>query len=124
MVRISSLTHRLVETIGFFRPMSHISAIFGTDEDEEILTSLYLIVNVSCARQDNRCGLKRMQNTQGLGLIHESQSIKDSSYTRSWFGWANSYFAEMILDLAGRKPGLILKSNESYVVGQCHSSQI
>ncbi|KAF8623421.1 hypothetical protein AX15_006364 [Amanita polypyramis BW_CC] len=83
-------------------PMSHISAIFGTDDDTEILTSLYLIVN----------------NTQGLGLIHESQSITDSSYTRSWFAWANSYFAEMILDLAQRKPGLILKSNESYVVGQ------
>ncbi len=58
-----------------------------------------------------------MQNTQGLGLIHESQSIVDSSYTRSWFAWANSYFAEMILDLALRKPGLILNSNESYVVG-------
>jgi len=82
-------------------PMSHISAIFGTDNDAEILTSLYLIVN----------------NTQGLGLIHESQSIIDSSYTRSWFAWANSYFAEMILDLALRKPGLILNSNESYVVG-------
>ncbi|KAF8351307.1 Six-hairpin glycosidase-like protein [Amanita rubescens] len=82
-------------------PMSHISAIFGTDDDAEILKSLYLIVN----------------NTQGLGLIHESQSIIDSSYTRSWFAWANSYFAEMILDLALRKPGLILNSNESYVVG-------
>ena len=28
------------------RPMSQISAIFGTDSDEEILTSLYLIANV------------------------------------------------------------------------------
>ncbi|KAF8639878.1 hypothetical protein AX17_001132 [Amanita inopinata Kibby_2008] len=81
-------------------PMSHISAIFGTDDDSEILTSLYMIVN----------------NTQGLGLIHESQSIVDSSYTRSWFSWANSYFAEMILDLAKRKPGLILKTNESYSI--------
>ncbi|PFH52869.1 glycoside hydrolase family 125 protein [Amanita thiersii Skay4041] len=83
-------------------PMSHISAIFGTDDDNEILTSLYTIVN----------------NTQGLGLIHESQSIRDSSYTRSWFAWANSYFAEMVLDLAERKPGLILKENKKYVAGQ------
>ena len=30
-------------------PMSRISAIFGTDDDDEILESLYLIVNVSCA---------------------------------------------------------------------------
>lgn len=29
------------------RPMSQISAIFGTDDDQEILTSLYLIANVS-----------------------------------------------------------------------------
>ncbi|KIL68123.1 glycoside hydrolase family 125 protein [Amanita muscaria Koide BX008] len=86
-------------------PMSHISAIFGTDSDDDILTSLYLIA----------------KNTHGLGLIHESQSIAESTYTRSWFAWANSYFAEMILDLAQRKPGLILSSNESYVVGQHHS---
>ncbi|KDR83528.1 hypothetical protein GALMADRAFT_54994 [Galerina marginata CBS 339.88] len=84
-------------------PMSHISAIFGTDNDQEILESLHIIAN----------------NTNGLGLIHESQSIYDpTSYTRSWFAWANSYFAEMILDLADRKPGLILKQNKSYKPGQ------
>jgi len=84
-------------------PMSHISAIFGTDDDQEILNSLYIIAN----------------NTNGLGLIHESQSIYNSTmYTRSWFAWANSYFAEMILDLAERKPGLILKQNTSYTIGQ------
>jgi hypothetical protein len=84
-------------------PMSHISAIFGTDNDQEIMESLYIIAN----------------NTDGLGLIHESQSIYDStSYTRPWFAWVNSYFAEMILDLADRKPGLILKQNKSYKPGQ------
>ncbi|KAK7470856.1 hypothetical protein VKT23_002272 [Stygiomarasmius scandens] len=81
-------------------PMSQVSAIFGTDDDNEILTRLYTIVN----------------NTAGLGLIHESQSIYNGSdYTRPWFAWANSYFAEMILDLAARKPGLILTSDEPYV---------
>jgi len=84
-------------------PMSHISAIFGTDDDQEILNSLYIIAN----------------NTAGLGLIHESQSIYNStSYTRSWFAWPNSYFAEMILDLAERKPGLILKQNIRYTIRQ------
>ncbi|KAF8076196.1 Six-hairpin glycosidase-like protein [Lyophyllum atratum] len=84
-------------------PMSQISAIFGTDDDQEILKSLYAIAN----------------NTNGLGLIHESQSIyKSTDYTRPWFAWANSYFAEMILDLADRKPGLILKVNKSYKPGQ------
>ncbi|KAF8897341.1 Six-hairpin glycosidase-like protein [Infundibulicybe gibba] len=84
-------------------PMSQISSIYGTDDDQEILRALYTIAN----------------NTDGLGLIHESQSIYDQTqYTRSWFAWANSYFAEMILDLANRKPGLILKQNKSYKPGQ------
>ncbi|KAJ7846793.1 Six-hairpin glycosidase-like protein [Mycena leptocephala] len=84
-------------------PMSQISAIFGTDDDAEIVQRLYLIAN----------------NTAGLGLIHESQSIYSSTdYTRGWFAWANSYFAEMILDLAQRKPGLIFKTNVPYVPGQ------
>ncbi|KAJ4472289.1 Six-hairpin glycosidase-like protein [Lentinula aciculospora] len=84
-------------------PMSQISAIFGTDDDEEIMKSLYLIVN----------------NTDGLGLIHESVSIyNQSDFTRTWFAWANSYFAEMILDLAERKPDLIFTDPVSYVPGE------
>ncbi|KAL0061344.1 hypothetical protein AAF712_011861 [Marasmius tenuissimus] len=84
-------------------PMSQVSAIFGTEDDEEIMNSLYLIVN----------------NTAGLGLIHESQNIYNATdYTRPWFAWANSYFAEMVLDLAERKPELILKDGERYVPGQ------
>ncbi|KAJ7843004.1 Six-hairpin glycosidase-like protein [Mycena olivaceomarginata] len=79
-------------------PMSQISAIFGTDDDEEILRRL---------------------NTAGLGLIHESQSIySPTDYTRGWFAWANSYFAEMLLDLAQRKPGLIFKTNTPYTPGK------
>ena len=31
------------------RPMSQISSIFGTDDDEEITTALYLIANVCTA---------------------------------------------------------------------------
>lgn len=88
-------------------PMSQISAIFGTDDDAEIKDRLKLII----------------ENTSGLGLIHESIHIYNASdYTRPWFAWANSYFAEMILDLAERKPGLILKDNTPYVVGKESSS--
>ncbi|KZT37646.1 hypothetical protein SISSUDRAFT_1062661 [Sistotremastrum suecicum HHB10207 ss-3] len=83
-------------------PMSLISAIYGTDDDDEIREMLYMIVN----------------NTSGLGLIHESVSIyNSSSYTRPWFAWANSYFAEMVLDLAERKPHLILKMEQPYRIG-------
>ncbi|PMB69317.1 Meiotically up-regulated 157 protein [Beauveria bassiana] len=84
-------------------PMSQISAIFGTDDDGEIAERLALI----------------MENTSGLGLIHESINIYNASdYSRPWFAWANSYFAELVLDLAERKPGLIFKKNEPYVIGQ------
>ena len=38
-------------------PMSRISAIFGTDDDNEILESLYLIANVSCATPAGRAHL-------------------------------------------------------------------
>ncbi|KAH7110697.1 Six-hairpin glycosidase-like protein [Dactylonectria macrodidyma] len=83
-------------------PMSQISAVFGTDDDHEITERLKLI----------------MENTSGLGLIHESINIYNSSeFTRPWFAWANSYFAEMVLDLAERKPGLIFKNDEPYEVG-------
>ena len=59
-----------------------------------------------------------MQNTAGLGLIHESIDIYDGTYTRPWFAWANSYFSEMLLDLASRKPHLIFDNDEPYVPGQ------
>ncbi|KAG8879181.1 hypothetical protein FRB97_001910 [Tulasnella sp. 331] len=77
-------------------PMSLISAIYGTDDDQEILQHLYTVVN----------------STAGLGLMHESVNIHEPKrYSRSWFAWANSYFSEMILDLAERKPHLILNSS-------------
>ncbi|KAK6446297.1 hypothetical protein FP744_10002547 [Trichoderma asperellum] len=84
-------------------PMSQISGIFGTDDDNEIKQRLATI----------------LENTSGLGLIHESVNIYNTSvYTRPWFAWANSYFAEMILDLAERKPHLVLKSGKPYKIGQ------
>jgi meiotically up-regulated gene 157 (Mug157) protein len=80
-------------------PMSQITNIFSSDDDDEILESLYMVVN----------------NTAGLGLIHESIDIYNANeYTRSWFAWANSYFSEMILDLAQRKPHLLFDSWEPY----------
>ncbi|KAF4336881.1 DUF1237 domain protein [Fusarium beomiforme] len=82
-------------------PMSQISGIYGTDDDDEITERLNMI----------------MENTSGLGLIHESVNIYNSSdFSRPWFAWANSYFAEMILDLAERKPSLIFKDDNPYFV--------
>lgn len=83
--------------------MSQISGIFGTDDDEEIKERLAMV----------------LENTSGLGLIHESIHIYNASdYTRPWFAWANSYFAEMLLDLAERKPGLIFNDGKPYTIGE------
>lgn len=53
-----------------------------------------------------------------LGLIHEGINVTDlTDYTRSWFAWANSVFAQTILDLAERKPHLLFgKDGEAYKI--------
>jgi len=83
-------------------PMSLISSIFGTDDDDTIVTALYTVAN----------------NTAGLGLIHESINVYTGTFTRPWFAWVNSFFAEMLLDLAKRKPGLIFTDDTPYFIGQ------
>lgn len=83
--------------------MSQISAIYGASSTEEIHDRLYLLAN----------------STSGLGLIHESINYRNGSdFTRPWFAWANSYFAEMLLDLGERMPGLIFKDDVPYYAGQ------
>ncbi|ALR04965.1 glycoside hydrolase family 125 protein [Xylella fastidiosa] len=44
----------------------------------------------------------------GTGFMHEAFHQDDpSTFTRSWFAWANSLFGELIVDLAQRKPHLL-----------------
>ncbi|CAK7220875.1 hypothetical protein SBRCBS47491_004336 [Sporothrix bragantina] len=75
-------------------PMSLLIQAQTSDDDAEIKECLDLVLS-----------------TARLGLIHESVDVNYvSSYTRSWFAWANGVFAETILDLAKRKPHLIFKA--------------
>jgi meiotically up-regulated gene 157 (Mug157) protein len=84
-------------------PMSQVSAIFASSDPVDIAARLSMILD----------------NTGGLGLIHESISIYNSSdFTRPWFAWANSYFAEMLVDLAERMPGIIFHDDTPYIIGQ------
>ena len=77
-------------------PMAAIVRILTSDDDDEIRGQLKMLLG----------------GTSELGLIHESvNSWNEWDFTRQWFSWANGLFGQMVLDLAGRKPGLL---GESY----------
>jgi meiotically up-regulated gene 157 (Mug157) protein len=63
--------------------------------------------------------LEMIKSASKLGLIHESVDVDSVGvYTRSWFAWANSVFAQMVLDLAERRPEVVFgKGGRKYVVG-------
>ncbi|PPJ50767.1 hypothetical protein CBER1_07479 [Cercospora berteroae] len=83
-------------------PMALLIQAMTSDDDEEISELLEAVKKAS-----------------PLGLVHESVNVeKIKDYTRSWFAWANSVFAQTILDLAERKPHLLFKpGSKPYVVG-------
>lgn len=99
----SSSTNKLGPHIGFEYawPMSLLLQAMTSDNDTEISHSLKLVLSAS-----------------PLGLVHESINVnRIHDYTRSWFAWANSVFAQTILDIAKRKPHLIFgEGAAAYVV--------
>lgn len=82
-------------------PMSLLVQAMTSDDDEEI----------------DRL-LQSVKQASPLGLIHESVNVdRVKEYTRSWFAWANSVFAQTILDVAERKPHILFgPGSEKYVV--------
>ncbi|KAI9800310.1 MAG: hypothetical protein M1833_003424 [Piccolia ochrophora] len=82
-------------------PMSLLLRAMTSDNDEEIMESVNLVRNAS-----------------QLGLVHESVNVnRVRDFTRPWFAWANSVFAQTILDLAARKPHLLFgEGAEPYVL--------
>lgn len=63
--------------------------------------------------------LAAVKEASPLGLVHESVDVEEiRTYTRSWFAWANSVFAQTILDIAERKPHLLFgEGAKEYVIG-------
>ncbi|KAF2859857.1 glycoside hydrolase family 125 protein [Piedraia hortae CBS 480.64] len=84
-------------------PMSLLVQAMTSDDDKEIESLL-----------------DRVKIASPLGLIHESVHVdRVRLYTRSWFAWANSVFAQTILDIAERKPHLLFGPGaKPYIVGK------
>lgn len=57
-----------------------------------------------------RCIDMLVKNTGGTGFMHEGFDKDDgSNYTRPWFAWSNSLFAEMIVDTYENHPEVLKK---------------
>ncbi|MCJ1339833.1 hypothetical protein MMC09_005125 [Bachmanniomyces sp. S44760] len=96
-------------------PMSRLVQAMTSNDDDEISESLEAVLH-----------------TSKLGLVHESINVdRVADYTSksfsgtfpgrpsnsvpgSWFAWANSVFAQTILDVAKRKPHLIFDTDTPY----------
>ncbi|KAI0024043.1 glycoside hydrolase family 125 protein [Xylariomycetidae sp. FL0641] len=82
-------------------PMAAIVRAMTSDDDDEIVAAVGEV----------------LRTTDGYGLIHESvDSFDESRWTRSWFGWGNAVFGQMIMELADRKPHLLETSFQPFFV--------
>ena len=73
-------------------PMSIMVRALTSDDDTEIRS----------------CLLWLKRSNAGTGFMHEAFDQDDAAhFTRPWFGWANSLFGELILELAERRPALL-----------------
>ena len=76
-------------------PMSLMMRAFTSTDDQEIKTSVKLLIN----------------NEAGTGFMHESFHKDDTTkFTRSWFAWANTLFGELILKLVNEDKVALLNS--------------
>lgn len=61
--------------------------------------------------------INMVRDSSRLGLVHESIDVNNiHEYTRPWFAWANSVFAQTVLKIAAERPHIIFgKGAEAYV---------
>ncbi|CAJ2509281.1 Uu.00g143070.m01.CDS01 [Anthostomella pinea] len=84
-------------------PMAAIMRAMTSDDDLEIINAIKEVV----------------QSTDGFGLIHESVNSFDAGqWTRSWFGWGNAVFGQMIMEFAERKPHILQESFQPFFIAK------
>jgi uncharacterized protein len=73
-------------------PMAQVSYAITSESDVEIRQMLAMLKSAAMS----------------TGFIHESyQKDSSSQFTRPWFAWMNSYFGELVANLAKTKPRLL-----------------
>jgi len=78
----------------FIWPMAISTRAWTSVDDDEIRAQLSMLLNSSVC----------------TGFIHESFTKNNATiFTRPWFAWANSQFADVILKVADERPHLIFK---------------
>ena len=91
----SGLTSPHSGTVNRFWPMATIMQALTSNNENEI---------ISC--------LKILKKTHaGTYFMHESINVDNpKKYTRPWFGWANSLFGELILEIIEKYPNIMKKT--------------
>lgn len=93
---VGSVAHGLTSphtgVVDHFWPMATIMQAFTTEDEKEIISSL-----------------KTLKNTHAnTYFMHESVHVDNPKYyTRPWFGWVNSLFGELILELSNKHPKIL-----------------
>ncbi|KAI1498033.1 hypothetical protein F5X99DRAFT_394921 [Biscogniauxia marginata] len=84
-------------------PMAAIMRAMTTDDDVEIITAIKEVLG----------------STDRYGLIHESVNSFDATqWTRSWFGWGNAVFGQMMMELSARKPHILKESFQPFFIAK------
>jgi meiotically up-regulated gene 157 (Mug157) protein len=76
--------------------------------DHHIWPIALCMQGLTAQSSDEKFGLLRtlLDTTAGTGLMHESfHKDNPAHFTRPWFAWANSLFAEFVMDVAFSPPG-------------------
>jgi meiotically up-regulated gene 157 (Mug157) protein len=90
--KVSGLTSPHTGTVNQFWPMATIMQALTTDDEDEIRSCLRIL----------------KETHADTYFIHESVNVDDpKKFTRSWFGWANSLFGELILTLTKKHPEVL-----------------
>jgi meiotically up-regulated gene 157 (Mug157) protein len=91
---ISGITSPHTGALDHFWPMATIMQALTSNDEDEVVSCLEIL----------------KKSHAGTYFIHESVNVDNpKKYTRPWFGWANSLFGELMMELIRKYPEIIKK---------------